>query len=177
MSRIGKMPIELPDKVEVKLDGNRLTVKGPKGELSREFSPLIKIEIKDREIIVSRDGDTKEERSLHGLTRTLVNNMVVGVTEGFEKKLEMVGVGYHASVQDNNLVLEVGYSYPVTIEAEENIQFEVEKNTHITVKGIDKELVGEIAARIRSVRKPEPYKGKGIKYADEHIRRKVGKTG
>jgi len=177
MSRIGKLPIEIPDKVEVKLEGNKMTVKGPKGELSQEFSPVINIEVKDNELLVKRDGDSKEERSLHGLCRSLINNMVVGVTNGFEKKLEMVGVGYHANVQGKNLVLEVGYSHPVTIEAEGDIQFEVEKNTHITVRGIDKQLVGEFAAKIRSVRKPEPYKGKGIKYVDEHIRRKVGKTG
>ncbi|MFP4661217.1 MAG: 50S ribosomal protein L6 [Halanaerobiales bacterium] len=177
MSRIGKLPIEIPDKVDVKINGSQVTVKGPKGELSREFDPSINIEIKDGEILVTRNGDTRDERSLHGLTRSLIESMVIGVTDGFEKKLEMVGVGYNARVQGKNLVLEVGYSHPVTIEPEGNIQFEVEKNTNISVKGIDKQLVGAMAAKIRSVREPEPYKGKGIKYVDEHIRRKVGKTG
>lgn len=177
MSRIGKLPIEIPDKVEVKLDGNKLTVKGSKGELSQEFNPLMNIQVKDNEIIVTRDGDSREERSLHGLSRSLINNMVIGVTEGFEKKLEMIGVGYNAKVQGKNLVLEVGYSHPVTFEPEANIQFEVEKNTNISVKGIDKQLVGAVAAKIRAVREPEPYKGKGIKYVGEYIRRKVGKTG
>lgn len=177
MSRIGKLPIAIPDNVDVKDNGNQLTVKGPKGELSRGFNPSISIEVKDSEILVTRNGDTREERSLHGLTRSLIDSMVVGVTDGFEKKLEMVGVGYNAKVQGKNLVLEVGYSHPVTIEAEGNIQFEVEKNTNISVKGIDKQLVGAVAAKIRAVREPEPYKGKGIKYVDERIRRKVGKTG
>ncbi len=177
MSRIGRLPIEIPEKVDVKINGNHITVKGPKGKLSREFVPSMNIELKDGEILVTRNRDTREERSLHGLTRSLIDSMVVGVTDGFEKKLEMVGVGYNAKVQGKNLVLEVGYSHPVTIEAEGDIQFEVEKDTSISVKGIDKQRVGAVAAKIRAVREPEPYKGKGIKYVDEHIRRKVGKTG
>lgn len=177
MSRIGKLPIEIPEKVDIKIDENKVTVKGPKGELSREFNPVTNIEIQDKQILVTKNAETREANSLHGLTRSLLQNMVTGVTEGFVKKLEMVGVGYSAKVQGKNLVLEVGYSHPVTIEPEGNIEFEVEKNTNISVKGIDKQLVGAIAAKIRSVREPEPYKGKGIKYVDEHIRRKVGKTG
>ncbi len=177
MSRIGKMPIDIPEKVEVKIDGNSVTVKGPKGELSREFSPLINIELVDNQILLSRKEETREANSMHGLSRSLLQNMVTGVTEGYEKKLEMVGVGYSARVEGKNLVLEIGYSHPVTIEAEDNIEFEVERNTRITVRGIDKQKVGAVAAKIRAVREPEPYKGKGIKYIDEHIRRKVGKTG
>lgn len=177
MSRIGKKPIDIPEKVEVKIDGNSVTVKGPKGELSREFSPLINIELVDNQILLSRKEETMEANSMHGLSRSLLQNMVTGVTEGYEKKLEMVGVGYSARVEGKNLVLEIGYSHPVTIEAEDNIEFEVERNTRITVRGIDKQKVGAVAAKIRAVREPEPYKGKGIKYIDEHIRRKVGKTG
>lgn len=177
MSRIGKIPIDIPEKVEVKIDGNSVTVKGPKGELSREFSPLINIELVDNQILLSRKEETREANSMHGLSRSLLQNMVTGVTEGYEKKLEMVGVGYSARVEGKNLVLEIGYSHPVTIEAEDNIEFEVERNTRITVRGIDKQKVGAVAAKIRAVREPEPYKGKGIKYIDEHIRRKVGKTG
>ena len=177
MSRIGKKPIDIPEKVDVKIDGNSVTVKGPKGELSREFSPLINIELVDNQILLSRKEETMEANSMHGLSRSLLQNMVTGVTEGYEKKLEMVGVGYSARVEGKNLVLEVGYSHPVTIEAEDNIEFEVERNTRVTVRGIDKQKVGAVAAKIRAVREPEPYKGKGIKYIDEHIRRKVGKTG
>ncbi|MFW6264513.1 MAG: 50S ribosomal protein L6 [Bacillota bacterium] len=177
MSRIGKLPIELPEKVDVQINDNLVKVKGPKGELSQEFDSRITIDVSEKEIQVKRNGDSRDERSLHGLTRSIIESMVIGVTEGFEKKLEMVGVGYNAKVQGNTIVLEVGYSHPVSIEAMGDIKFEVEKNTNITVKGIDKQLVGEMAAKIRSVREPEPYKGKGIKYADEHIRRKVGKTG
>ncbi|MEJ6949568.1 50S ribosomal protein L6 [Natronospora cellulosivora (SeqCode)] len=177
MSRIGNLPIEIPEKVEVKLNDNEVKVKGPKGELSQKVDPRINVNIGVKEILVERNNDNREERSLHGLTRSLIENMVVGVTKGFEKKLEMIGVGYNAKVQGNTLVLEVGYSHPVNIEALGEIKFEVEKNTNITVKGINKQLVGEMAAKIRAVRAPEPYKGKGIKYVDEHIRRKVGKTG
>lgn len=177
MSRIGILPIEIPEKVDVKINGDKVTVKGPNGKLEKKIDPVIQIKIKDNEVIVDRGADDKHSRSLHGLTRSLIDSMIQGVTEGFQKKLEMVGVGYNAKVQGKNLILEAGYSHPVTIEAEDNIQFEVEKNTNITVKGIDKQQVGEMAAKIRAVRKPEPYKGKGIKYIDEHIRRKVGKTG
>src|SRR5690554_2270872 len=177
MSRIGKKPIDIPEKVDVKIDGNSVTVKGPKGELSREFSPLINIELVDNQLLLTRKEESREANSMHGLSRSLLENMVIGVSEGYEKKLEMVGVGYSARVEGKNLVLEVGYSHPVTIEAEDNIEFEVERNTRISVRGVDKQRVGEIAAQIRAVRAPEPYKGKGIKYIDEHIRRKVGKTG
>jgi large subunit ribosomal protein L6 len=177
MSRIGKLPVEIPEKVEVKLEGNTIAVKGPKGELTQKLNPIVNVTIEDNQVLVTRNSDDRQERAIHGLTRSLIQNMVDGVTRGFEKKLEMVGVGYNAKINGKDLVLEVGYSHPVTIKAEDNIEFEVEKNTNITVKGIDKQQVGEIAAKIRSVRKPEPYKGKGIKYADEHIRRKVGKTG
>ncbi|MTI60564.1 MAG: 50S ribosomal protein L6 [Firmicutes bacterium] len=177
MSRIGRLPIDIPEGVTLKQDENKLTVKGPKGELSKEFSPLMTINITDDQVIVERSSDNREDRSLHGLTRSLIESMITGVTEGFEKKLEMVGVGYNAKLKGKDLELEVGYSHPVIIKTEGQIEFEVEKNTNITVKGIDKQLVGEMAAKIRSVREPEPYKGKGIKYVDEHIRRKVGKTG
>lgn len=176
MSRIGKLPIEIPEKVEIKIEGNRLTAKGPKGQLTREFSPLLSVRREDNQIVVKRESDQRQERALHGLTRSLINGMVEGVTKGFEKKLIMVGVGYNAKLKGKDLELEVGYSHPVLIKAPAAIEFEVEK-TNITVKGIDKQQVGEIAAKIRAVRKPEPYKGKGIKYADEQIRRKVGKTG
>ena len=177
MSRIGKLPIEIPEKVDVSVDGQKVVVKGPKGELEREFKAGIDIKVEDNEIIVERNGDDIESRSMHGLVRSLIESMVNGVTKGFEKKLEMVGVGYSAQVQGNKLKLEVGYSHPVIIEAEGEIEFEVEKSTNITIKGLDKQLVGDTAAKIREVRKPEPYKGKGIKYVGEHIRRKVGKTG
>ncbi len=177
MSRIGILPIEIPEKVEVTVDGQQVKVKGPKGELKKEFKPGIDIKVKANEIIVERNGEDIEDRSMHGLVRSLIEGMVEGVTNGFKKKLEMVGVGYNAQVQGDKLKLEVGYSHPVIIEAEGDIEFEVEKNTNITVKGIDKQRVGDTAAKIREVRKPEPYKGKGIKYVGEHIRRKVGKTG
>lgn len=177
MSRIGRLPIDIPEGVTLKQDENKLTVKGSKGELSKEFSPLISINITDDQVNVERSSDNREDRSLHGLTRSLIESMITGVTEGFEKKLEMVGVGYNAKLKGKDLELEVGYSHPVIIKTEGQIEFEVEKNTSITVRGIDKQLVGEMAAKIRSVREPEPYKGKGIKYVDEHIRRKVGKTG
>jgi len=176
MSRIGKLPIDIPEDVNISIDGSEVIVKGPKGELKKSFAPQITIEKEDNQIIVTREGDEKSIRSLHGLTRSLIDSMLVGVTKGFEKKLEMVGVGYNAQVKGKDLQLEVGFSHPVLIEAPENVKFEVEKNK-ITVKGIDKQQVGDIAARIRDVRKPEPYKGKGIKYEGEHIRRKVGKTG
>lgn len=177
MSRIGKLPIEIPEKVDVKIDGNKVTVKGPKGKLTKEFNPRISVTVQDGQVMVERSSDDRNDRSLHGLTRSLINGMIEGVTKGFEKKLEMVGVGYSAKLKGKDLELEAGYSHPVTIKAVDGIEFEVEKNTQITVKGIDKQQVGELAAKIRSVRKPEPYKGKGIKYVDEHIRRKVGKTG
>jgi large subunit ribosomal protein L6 len=177
VSRIGKKPIEVPSGVDVKSIDNLITVKGPLGELSKQLSKEMLIEIADNKVEVSRPSDEKSHRSLHGLTRTLLANMITGVTKGFEKKLEIIGVGYRASKQGSKLVLTVGYSHPVEIEPPKGIDIEVPAQTKITVKGIDKEVVGQIAAQIRSVREPEPYKGKGIKYETETIKRKVGKTG
>lgn len=177
MSRVGRKPIAIPSGVEVKLDNSTITVKGPKGTLSREISKEITVSIEENEILVTRPSDHKTHRSLHGTTRSIIANMVSGVTEGFSKSLELVGVGYRAQKSGNKVVLNVGYSHPVEIEAEEGIEFDVPSNTKITVKGINKERVGAIAAKIRSVREPEPYKGKGIKYEDERIIRKEGKSG
>lgn len=177
MSRIGRKPIQLPSGVEFSKQDNVVTVKGPLGQLQRELPRLIKVEQQDNQIIVSRNTDSKEERSLHGLTRTLVANMVDGVTKGYSKTLELVGVGYRATKQGDNVVISIGYSHPVNITPPAGIQLEVPVPTKIVVKGIDKEAVGSIAANIRAVREPEPYKGKGIKYDTERIRRKVGKTG
>ena len=178
MSRIGLKPITVPAGVEVSVDeNNHITVKGPKGQLERTLVPQMKINIGEGVINVERPNDTKENKSLHGLTRTLVSNMVVGVTEGFEKKLEVNGVGYRASKEGNALVLNVGYSHPVNMPETEDIQIDVPDANHITIKGIDKQKVGQFAAEVRGVRPPEPYKGKGIKYDYETIRRKEGKTG
>lgn len=177
MSRIGRMPIAVPAGVTVEIaENNKVTVKGPKGELSRVLPPAMEIKQEEGQILVSRPNDLKKMKSLHGLTRTLVNNMVVGVTEGYTKQLEVNGVGYRASKSGNKLTLNLGYSHPVIMEDPEGIESVVEGNK-ITIKGIDKEKVGQYAAEIRDKRRPEPYKGKGIKYADEVIRRKVGKTG
>lgn len=178
MSRIGLRPIELPAGVEVKVDeGNLVTVKGPKGELQEKVSEKIDIEIKDGVLTVSRDDDSKEKRSQHGLARTLINNMVVGVTEGFSKKLQLEGVGYRAEKKGNTLVMNLGFSHPVEMEDPEGITTEVPSATEIVVSGINKALVGNYAAIIRKWRKPEPYKGKGIRYEGERIRRKEGKAG
>lgn len=177
MSRIGKLPISVPSGVEVKLEDNAITVKGPKGVLSRQLHPEMIITQEDNMIVVSRPSDEKKHKALHGLTRTLVANMVQGVTTGFEKSLDLVGVGYRAAKQGNKLVLTVGFSHPVEIEPEKGLDIEVPAPTKIIVKGADKEKVGMLAANIRAVREPEPYKGKGIKYSDEVVRRKVGKTG
>lgn len=177
MSRIGKKPIEIPDGVEIKVDNNMVTVKGPKGELARQIHPDMILRIDEKEIVVERPTDNKLHRSLHGTTRTIVANMVEGVTKGFEKKLELVGVGYRASKSGQKLVLNVGYSHPVEIEPEPGIEIDVPEQTKITVKGIDKERVGAVAANIRAVRLPEPYKGKGIRYEGERVRLKEGKTG
>lgn len=178
MSRIGLKPIKIPDGVTVtKKDGNTITVKGPKGELTRKFHEDMIIDIKENEIVVSRPTDNKEHRALHGTTRSLIFNMVEGVTKGFERRLELVGVGYRAAKQGKKLVLNVGYSHPVEFEPEPGLEIEVPSNTQIIIKGIDKQRVGEFAANIRAVRPPEPYKGKGIRYEGEHIRRKEGKTG
>lgn len=177
MSRIGRKPIEVPGGVEVTLNNTAITVKGPKGTLTRELHREMKVTVEGNTITVERPSDNKEHRSLHGTTRSVVNNMVSGVTEGFSKSLELVGVGYRASKSGEKIVLNVGYSHPVEITPESGIEFEVPSNTKIIVRGIDKERVGAYAAQIRSVREPEPYKGKGIKYEGERIIRKEGKAG
>lgn len=178
MSRIGIKPVNIPANVEVKIDEkNYAVVKGPKGQLEQQLAKSLKIEIEGNEINVSRPNDEKENRSLHGLTRTLINNMVVGVTDGFTKTLEIVGVGYRAQKQGNKLVLNLGFSHPVEMEDPKGIETAVDGTTKIIVKGIDKQQVGNYAAVIRDWRKPEPYKGKGIKYSNEVVRRKAGKTG
>ena len=178
MSRIGRMPIAIPDGVTVTIaENNKVTVKGPKGTLERVLPDELKIESKDGQIEITRPNDLKRIKALHGLTRSLLNNMVIGVTDGFEKKLEVNGVGYRAQKQGKKLVLSLGYSHPVEMEDPEGIETVLDGQNLIIVKGIDKEKVGQFAAEIRDKRRPEPYKGKGIKYADETIRRKVGKTG
>ncbi len=177
MSRIGKMPVAIPAGVTVTIAGNVVTVKGPKGELKREFSPAMNIEQKDGSIVVSRPNDLKENKALHGLTRTLINNMVVGVSEGYQKVLEVNGVGYRAAKAGKVLTLNLGYSHPVEMTDPEGIETVCEGQNKIIVKGINKEQVGQYAAEIRTKRPPEPYKGKGIKYETETIIRKVGKTG
>ncbi|GFR38836.1 50S ribosomal protein L6 [Insulibacter thermoxylanivorax] len=177
MSRIGRKPIEIPNGVTVTVDDTNITVKGPKGTLSRELHKDMKVNIEGNVLTVERPSDNKLHRSLHGTTRSIIYNMIHGVTEGYEKVLELVGVGYRANKQGNKLVLNVGYSHPVEFVPEEGIEFDVPSNTKIIVKGINKELVGEIAANIRAVRPPEPYKGKGIKYEGERILRKEGKAG
>jgi large subunit ribosomal protein L6 len=178
MSRIGKMPIEIPKGVDVKIeDGNKVTVKGPKGTLAQKFSPDMTIKIEDGQVVIERPSDLKRHKAFHGLTRSLLNNMVVGVSEGFKKELEINGVGYRAALQGKTLVLSLGYSHPVEMIPPEGITVELPTQTKIIVSGYDKQAVGEFAAKIRSKRKPEPYLGKGVKYADERIRRKEGKTG
>jgi large subunit ribosomal protein L6 len=177
MSRIGKAPINIPSGVEVSIAGRTVTVKGPKGTLSRDIPGDIVVRKEDSTLLVERPNDERTNRSLHGLSRTLVNNMVVGVTEGFAKELEIVGVGYRAEAQGQNLRLALGFSHPVIVPAPEGISFEIPAQTRVIVKGIDKELVGQVAANIRSIRKPEPYKGKGVRYLNERILRKAGKTG
>ncbi|MCP1110607.1 large subunit ribosomal protein L6 [Lachnospiraceae bacterium PM6-15] len=178
MSRIGRLPIPIPAGVTVDIgSNNKVTVKGPKGELAKELPTEMEIKMEGAEVLVTRPNDLKKMKSLHGLTRTLINNMVVGVTDGYEKVLEVNGVGYRAAKQGNKLTLSLGYSHPVEMEDPEGVETVLEGQNKITVKGIDKEKVGQYAAEIRDKRRPEPYKGKGIKYADEVIRRKVGKTG
>lgn len=177
MSRVGKKPIELPEGVTITNNNNELAVKGPKGELIRQFNKDLTIEVDGSTVTVSRPSDSKEHRTIHGTTRALLSNMVEGVSKGFERNLELVGVGYRAQKQGTKLVLNVGYSHPVEFEPENGIEIEVPVNTKISIKGIDKERVGAIAANIRQVRPPEPYKGKGIRYEGEHVRRKEGKTG
>jgi large subunit ribosomal protein L6 len=178
MSRIGKAPIPVPSGVDVKIEGRAITVKGPKGTLSHEVAEPIVVRQDGDELVVERPDDERRSRSLHGLTRTLVNNMVVGVSQGFRKDLEIIGVGYRATAQgDNKLELSLGFSHPVRVEAPAGITFEVPAATRIGVIGIDKQAVGQVAANIRSIRKPEPYKGKGIRYVGEYVIRKAGKTG
>jgi len=177
MSRVGKKPIEIPAGVTVTINGSDVTVKGPKGELSRSFHADLTIAQEENVVVVTRPSDSKEHRTIHGTTRAVLSNMVEGVSKGFEKSLELIGVGYRAQKQGNKLVLNVGYSHPVEFEAEQGLEVEVPSNTKIIVKGISKERVGALAADIRDVRPPEPYKGKGIRYEGEYVRRKEGKTG
>lgn len=177
MSRVGKKPIEIPAGVTVTVNNGTVIVKGPKGELTRTFNPDMDIKIEDNIINISRPSDEKKHRALHGTTRAVIANMVEGVSNGFARNLELIGVGYRASKQGNKLVLNVGYSHPVEIEPEKGLEIEVPSNTKVTVKGTDKERVGALAANIRGVRPPEPYKGKGIRYEGEFVRRKEGKTG
>ena len=177
MSRIGRLPITVPSGVDVTIDGRNVTVKGPKGTLSRSLHPDITVSREDGTLVVTRPTEQKTHKQLHGLTRTLVNNMVVGVTDGYRKGLEITGVGYRAALNGKKLTLNLGYSHPIEIDPPAGISFEVENPTKLAVVGIDKELVGEIAARVRATRKPEPYKGKGVRYAGEVIRRKAGKAG
>ncbi len=176
MSRIGKMPITVPAGVDVVIDGQTVTVKGPKGELTRSFSPLMAVKQEGDQLTVERPDDTREAKSLHGLTRTLLYNMVEGVSNGYSKKLELVGVGYRAALKGKDLEMQLGFSHPVLIACPEGITFEVPSQTEIFVKGPSKEQVGQVAANIRKWRKPEPYKGKGIRYEGEVVRRKLGKA-
>lgn len=177
MSRIGKAPIAIPDGVKIKLDGQELTVTGPKGELIKKFHPEININFEENVITVTRNSNDGFHRSLHGLTRALIANMVVGVTKGYKRELEVIGVGYRGEIKGKRLILNIGYSHPVVVDPPDGVVLEFNvKAKLITVTGIDKELVGLTADRIRSIRKPEPYKGKGIRYKDEHVRRKAGKT-
>ncbi|GAA0260596.1 50S ribosomal protein L6 [Actinomadura nitritigenes] len=177
MSRIGRLPITVPSGVEVTLDGREVTVKGPKGTLSHTVAEPIEVAMEDGKVTVTRPNDINTVRALHGLTRSLINNMVVGVTEGYKKTLVIQGVGYRVVAKGKNLEFSLGYSHPITVEPPEGITFTVERPTQLTVEGIDKQKVGEIAANIRKLRKPDPYKGKGVRYEGEQIRRKVGKAG
>ena len=175
MSRIGKQPIEIPDGVEVDVKPSEVIVKGPKGQLSQQIVPDMKVALDGATLTVERPTDRGEHRALHGLTRSLIANMVEGVTDGYERRLEIQGVGYRAQLKGRALEMSLGYSHPVTLQAPEGIEFEVPEPTQVVVRGIDKQLVGEIAARVRKSRPPEPYKGKGVRYAGEHVSRKVGK--
>ena len=177
MSRIGKLPISIPDTVKVELQDHTVSVKGPKGTLSMVAHPAMDVRVQDRQVLCGRPSDTKFHKALHGLTRSLIANMVEGVTKGFERKLELVGVGYRAAVQGQNLTMTLGYSHPIIYPIPQGIRIEVKDQTQLMVSGTDKQLVGAVAAKVRSFRPPEPYKGKGVKYADERIRRKAGKTG
>jgi large subunit ribosomal protein L6 len=175
MSRIGRKPIQVPEGVEIDVKPGTVTVKGPKGELNQSLSREMKVSIENGTLTVERPTDRGEHRALHGLSRSLIANMVEGVTDGFERRLEIQGVGYRASLKGKSLEMALGYSHPVTIEAPEGIEFEVPQPTEVVVRGIDKQLVGETAARVRKARPPEPYKGKGVRYAGEYVARKVGK--
>jgi len=177
MSRIGRLPITVPSGVDVTIDGRTVTVTGPKGSLSRALHPDMTVSREEGTIVVTRPTEQKTHKQLHGLTRTLVNNMVVGVTDGYRKGLEITGVGYRAALNGKKLTLNLGYSHPIEIDPPEGITFEVENPTRLAVIGIDKELVGQVAAKVRQTRKPEPYKGKGVRYSGEYIRRKAGKAG
>ena len=177
MSRIGNKPVVIPAGVTVDVKDHTVTVKGPKGELRYTFNQNISLEQREGEVVFTRPDDSKENKTIHGTTRAVFNNMVVGVTEGFQRELELIGVGYRAQLQGKKLVLNVGYSHPVEFTPEEGVEIEVPSNTKVIVKGYDKQKVGELAANIRGVRPPEPYKGKGIRYVDEFVRRKEGKTG
>ena len=176
MSRIGKKPVQIPAGVEVAVDGNKVIVKGPKGTLEQDFYEKLTVSVEGSELVVTRPDDERETRARHGLTRALIHNMVVGVSEGYVKGLELAGVGYRVQQNGKDLEFSLGYSHPVIVEAPEGITFEVPDNTHVNVKGINKQQVGQIAAEIRGHRPPEPYKGKGIHYVGEHIRRKLGKA-
>lgn len=177
MSRIGRLPIDIPGGVTVMLDGQNVVVQGPKGELSLVVSNPIRVAIEENQVVVSRPDDERTSRSLHGLTRTLIANQIVGVTQGYEKGLEVVGTGYRVAAKGSSLEFALGYSHSITVDPPAGISFEVEGNNKLTVKGIDKQAVGEVAANIRKLRKPEPYKGKGVRYAGEVVRRKAGKSG
>ena len=177
MSRIGRLPITVPAGVEIKVDGNVVSVKGAKGELSHTVASPITVSLEESTLTVARPNDERESRSLHGLTRTLINNMIIGVTEGYKKDLEIVGTGYRVLAKGSDLEFALGFSHPVTVAAPEGITFAVETPTKFSVSGIDKQQVGEVAANIRKIRKPEPYKGKGVRYAGEVVRRKAGKAG
>ena len=177
MSRIGKMPIPVPAGVEVKIDGNDVSVKGPKGQLALTVADPITVALEDGKVIVTRPDDERISRSLHGLTRTLISNQIVGVTEGYSKALEIVGTGYRVTAKGSDIEFALGYSHPILVKAPAGITFTIDGNTKVTVSGIDKQAVGEVAANLRKLRKPEPYKGKGVRYAGEVVRRKAGKSG
>jgi large subunit ribosomal protein L6 len=177
MSRIGRLPIEIPAGVDITVDGRSVTVKGPKGELVLAVAQPIEVSVEEGQVLVTRPDDERESRSLHGLTRTLIANNVLGVTQGYSKSLEVVGTGYRVMARGANVEFALGFSHPVMVEAPAGISFQVEGNNRLTVSGIDKQAVGEVAANIRKIRKPEPYKGKGVRYAGENVRRKTGKSG
>jgi large subunit ribosomal protein L6 len=177
MSRIGRLPIEIPSGVDITIDGQHVAVKGPKGELALTVKEPIEARKVENQVIVTRPDDERSSRSLHGLSRTLINNLIIGVTQGYQKELEIVGTGYRIASQGQGVEFQLGYSHPITVQPPEGITFTVEGNTKLVVSGIDKQAVGEVAANIRKLRKPEPYKGKGVRYLNERVRRKAGKTG